>query len=84
LFREELPCNYGNPGSHSLFALATIREDMPQLVLAVFLCVVDTVYICRMKPVPWVLCFVDLVFLVISFCYVVQCNDLFSFDVYGG
>jgi hypothetical protein len=85
LFREDLPCKYSNTRSHSLFALATIREDMPQLVLAVFLCVVDADYIYRVKPVPWVLWFVVLVFLVLSSCcYVVQCNGLFSFDFYGG
>jgi hypothetical protein len=68
LFREDLPCKYSKPRSHSLFALATVREDMPQLVLAVVFCVVDAEYtnIRRVNPVPWVLCFVNLVLLVLS------------------
>jgi len=57
---------------------------MPQLLLAVVSCVVDADYISRVEPVPWVLFFVNLVFMVVSSCYVVQCSELFGIDGCGG
>jgi len=49
-----------------LFALAAVREDMPQLLLAVVFYVVDADYIRKVEPVPWVVFFVNLLFIVVS------------------
>jgi len=36
------------------------------------------------EPAAWVLFFVSLVFLIVTFCcYVIQCSDVFSSDGYG-
>jgi hypothetical protein len=68
----------------TLFALATIRKHLPHWLLIVVYCVKYARYILRVKPVPWVLFFVNLIFLFISSCcYVVQSYELFNFDVYG-
>ena len=40
LFREYLPCKYGDPWSHSLFALTAVRIDLLEWFLAVLFCVI--------------------------------------------
>ena len=68
LYCELLPCKYRNPWSHSLFALTAIRKDIPQWLHAAIVSIFDAGYIRRVKPVSWVLCFVNVMILVSSSC----------------
>jgi len=63
-----------------LFALAAVREDMPQLLLAVVFRVVYADYIRRVEPVPWIFFFVSLVFLAVSSVYFIIIIIIIIYD----